>query len=118
MLAVFSAGRSAGAEAAPLVGAELKEAISGRTVMMSMSLGSMPITYRPNGTMKASSYAVGVVTGVSTDTGRWWVSGNNLCQRWNKWFDGQQFCHAMSKAGSKLLWVRDDGLSGSAKVIQ
>lgn len=104
------------ATAEPLSGDALRKTIAGKTVIMTMNLGSLPITYRSNGTMSASSSAIGMVTGIPSDSGRWWVSGRNLCQKWKKWFEGRQFCHAMSKKGGTLYWVRNDGLSGSATV--
>ncbi len=106
------------ARADSLAGAGLRESIAGKTVLIMMSLGSLPVAYRTDGTMSAQSRAAGVATGVAKDTGRWWVSGNNLCQKWRKWFSGQQYCHAMSKKGEILHWVRDDGLSGTAKTLR
>lgn len=113
-----AAAAAGAARADVLAGAALRESIAGKTVLMSMSLGSLPIAYRANGTMSAQSQAVGLATGVSKDTGRWWISGKNLCQKWQKWFSGQQYCHAMSRSGATLRWVRNDGLSGTAKVLR
>lgn len=116
--AMLSLAGASPSQADTITGPALQQTLAGKTVVMSMSLGSLPIAYRANGTMSASSKAVGAATGVSKDTGRWWVSGRNLCQKWQKWFSGQQYCHAMSKKGETLFWVRNDGLAGTAKVLR
>lgn len=115
-IAAGSGSPRAGSEA--LAGPALQRSIAGKTVLMSMHLGSLPITYRANGTMTAASVAIGRATGVPEDEGRWWIAGGNLCQRWNKWFSGQRYCHAISREGETLHWTRDDGLTGTAKVIR
>ena len=51
------------------------------------------------------------------DRGRWWVSGNRLCQKWQQWYDGKTFCFTVTKlADNRIRWVRDDGKSGFARL--
>lgn len=105
-------------EDAALSDSDLRKAIAGRTVMLSTPIGSLPINYRRNGTMfGAVSILLSNYTGSKKDTGRWWVSGNQLCQKWSKWLDGQSFCYTMRKVGStKVVWNRNDGRSGTATI--
>jgi hypothetical protein len=28
----------------------------------------------------------------ASDRGKWWISGNQLCQRWTSWMDGKSYC--------------------------
>jgi hypothetical protein len=52
-----------------------------------------------------------------TDKGRWWVSGNKLCQQWQEWYKGRTFCFTVAKLSSdRIRWVRDDGKSGVARL--
>ncbi|MFM1816887.1 MAG: hypothetical protein RLZ98_3582 [Pseudomonadota bacterium] len=81
-------------------------------------MGSLPIRYRANGTMAGS---VGVMlsnyTGSKSDTGKWWITGNRLCQKWSKWLDGRSHCYTMRKVGDKRVsWSRDDGRTGVATI--
>ena len=51
------------------------------------------------------------------DRGRWWVSGNKVCQKWQQWYDGRTFCFTVAKlSDSRIRWVRDDGKSGVARI--
>jgi hypothetical protein len=50
---------------------------------------------RGNGSMAGS---MGVVAASlargdgASDRGKWWISGNQLCQRWTSWMDGKSYC--------------------------
>jgi hypothetical protein len=51
------------------------------------------------------------------DSGRWWVDGSRLCQKWTSWYDGRTFCFVLRPVDEKrLAWERDDGLSGIARI--
>ncbi len=52
-----------------------------------------------------------------TDSGRWWISGNRLCQRWQTWYNGQQMCFQLvSLGGDRLRWTQDNGDTGIARI--
>jgi hypothetical protein len=45
------------------------------------------------------------------------VRGTRLCQKWQNWYDGKQFCFTLSRGdGDRLYWTRDDGLEGRARI--
>lgn len=45
------------------------------------------------------------------------VSGNRLCQKWQRWYDGRTFCFTVTRlSAEKIRWVRDDGKSGVARL--
>lgn len=108
----------AAADPAAMSDGALRKAIAGRTVLLATPMGSLPINYRSNGTMFGSvNLILSGYTGSKKDTGRWWVSGNQLCQRWSKWLEGQSYCYTMRKVGgSKVVWNRSDGRSGTATI--
>jgi hypothetical protein len=107
------------AKAAELSGPEIRQLIGGEKVRLSTPFGiALPLHYRENGVV------VGDVSGISAarmlaprEEGRWWISGNSLCQKWPSWYDGRQFCFKItSLGGGKITWLRDDGASGTARI--
>jgi hypothetical protein len=120
-LAVVAAGCVAATPAAAteLSGPEIRQLIGGEKVRLSTPFGvALPLHYRDNGVV------VGDVSGFSAarmlaprEEGRWWISGNSLCQKWPSWYDGRQFCFKItSLGGGKITWLRDDGASGTARI--
>jgi hypothetical protein len=103
-----------------LTGKSLRSAISGKTIHLHTPVGStVPIRYRPNGTMTGSSSAsLAALAGekVTKDRGRWWVSNSQLCQKWRNWSDGRSYCYKLSVNGSSVYWTRSDGRSGTARL--
>lgn len=51
------------------------------------------------------------------ETGKWWVEGEKLCQKWQSWYDGKTLCFTVRRTGKAFIsWTRDDGLSGTARI--
>lgn len=102
-----------------LAGDELKRTISGKEVYLATPFGGeFPLNYRSDGVVDGSGKAIGLGKFMQpTDTGRWWVDGSKLCQQWKSWYDGKPFCFTVQALGeNKISWVRDDGLSGTARI--
>lgn len=102
-----------------LAGAALKSFISGKRVYLAVPLGGeIPLNYRAGGVVDGSGEAAGLGRYMTPkDKGRWWVSGNRLCQKWQQWYDGRTFCFTVAKLSeNRIRWVRDDGKSGVARV--
>jgi hypothetical protein len=107
------------AEPVSLAGDELRRAISGKTVYLRISGFELPIRYAANGRMmgKMSTVAASFSRGDgSQDRGKWWVSGDQLCQQWTAWMDGKAYCYKLTREGSTVHWVRNDGRSGTARI--
>ena len=122
LAAAFSAlalGAALAAEPASLSGDELRKAVSGKTVYLTISGFELPIRYSPSGSMEGS---MGVVAASlargdgASDRGKWWISGNQLCQRWTSWMDGKSYCYKLTLRGKAITWVRNDGRSGTARI--
>lgn len=101
-----------------LNGSELRKAVAGKTVYLSTSGIVLPISYRSNGTMRGQlkAFAAALAGGKPTDSGRWWISNDQLCQRWNRWLDGKSYCYKLTRNGQSVVWVRNDGRSGTARI--
>lgn len=107
------------AEPLELAGEELRKAISGKTVFLNISGFELPIQYAPNGRMsgRMSTVAASFSRGDgSQDRGKWWVSGAQLCQQWSSWMEGKAYCYRLTREGSRVRWVRNDGRSGTARI--
>ena len=122
LTAVFSAlalGAALAAETASLSGDELRKAVSGKTVYLRISGFELPIRYSPGGSMSGRMGAVAATLARgngASDRGKWWVSASQLCQRWSSWMDGKTYCYKLTRNGSTVRWVRNDGHSGTARI--
>jgi hypothetical protein len=107
------------AESVTLAGDELRQAISGKTVYLKISGFELPINYSANGRMtgKMGTVAASFSRGDgASDSGKWWVQDDQLCQKWTSWMDAKQYCYKLSRNGSSVRWVRNDGRSGTARI--
>lgn len=107
------------AEPVSLAGDELRKAISGKTVYLNISGFELPIRYAANGRMtgKMSTVAASFSRGDgASDSGKWWVANDQLCQKWTSWMDSKQYCYKLTRTGSTVRWVRNDGRSGTARI--
>jgi hypothetical protein len=95
----------------------LKETVAGKTVDLDTPFGvAIPITFHGNGLMSGKAGVLEYFLGAQVDRGRWWVANGQLCQKWFKWLDAQPSCMRLKQDGNKILWRRDDGLSGTATI--
>jgi hypothetical protein len=107
------------AEPITLGGDELRKAITGKTVYLNVSGFELPIRYAANGRMsgKMSTVAASFSRGDgASDTGKWWVADDQLCQKWSSWMDGKSYCYKLTRNGASVQWTRNDGRSGTARI--
>ncbi|MXN66923.1 hypothetical protein GR183_18565 [Stappia sp. GBMRC 2046] len=118
MIAIGSLAQAAIANS-EMTGSEIKAAVSGKRIFLKTPFGGeFPLYYRENGKVDGSGKAIGLGRFMKpSDSGRWWVQGDRLCQQWRSWYDGKRFCFTLAEqGGNTLLWTRDDGLSGRARI--
>ena len=102
-----------------LRGEALREAVSGKRIYLSVPLGGeLPLYYQPDGRVDGSGEAAGLGRFLKpSDSGRWWVEGEKLCQQWESWYKGRVFCFTVKKLPeNRIAWARDDGESGIARI--
>lgn len=107
------------AEPVTLAGDELRQAISGKTVYLNISGFELPIRYTANGRMsgKMGTVAASFSRGDGAqDRGKWWVTGDQLCQQWTSWMNAKSYCYKLTRNGSTVHWARNDGRSGTARI--
>ena len=111
------AGGPASAQPVDLGDEGLKQTVTGKTVHLDTPFGvAIPITYHGNGLMSGKAGVLEYFLGAQADRGRWWVANGKLCQKWFKWLDAEPSCMQLKQDGNKILWRRDDGLSGTATI--
>jgi hypothetical protein len=104
-----------------LSGADLKSLIAGKRIYLAAPAGGeFPLYYRTDGRVDGTGEALGLGRFLKPkDSGRWWIEGSRLCQQWQSWYDGKEFCFTIRTTGpNRIYWVRDDGLSGAARIGQ
>jgi hypothetical protein len=103
------------AQTGPLAGERLRAAVAGKTVSFATPAGAVPIRYRADGTMVGQSNQVlAPFLGSERDHGRWWIAGDQLCQRWSNWLEGKSHCYKLRRLGRIVHWTRNDGRRGTA----
>lgn len=107
------------ANASQLSGAEIKSVIIGKQVMLKTFWGGFPLRYATSGSVTGDGTALGLAKFFAPkETGKWWVAGNQLCQQFPTWYHGRKFCFTLSMQNATTLkWVREDGYSGTAKIL-
>lgn len=118
-MTIASTGGHAFATGTQLAGDGLRQAVSGKRIYLAVPLGGeLPLFYRPDGRVDGSGEAVGLGRFLKPkDTGRWWVQGGQLCQKWQAWYDGRTYCFTIRDlGGNKIAWSRDDGEKGVARI--
>lgn len=103
----------------PVEGDAIKQLVSGKRIYLAAPIGGeFPLYYRADGQVDGSGEAIGLGRFLKPkDKGRWWVRGNNLCQKWETWYDGKTICFTLTDlGGSKVKWVQDNGDTGVARI--
>ena len=117
--ALSAPATAAVADSVSLAGDELRQAVTGKTVYLNISGFELPIKYAANGRMtgKMSTVAASFSRGDgSSDSGKWWVADDQLCQKWSSWMESKQYCYKLTRNGNAVRWVRNDGRSGTARL--
>lgn len=110
---------SAPANAEVLSASEIKQTVVGKRILLATRYGvEFPLVYRNNGSVKGDGTGTGLGRFFSPkETGKWWVKGRTLCQKFPTWYDGRTQCFTLEKiGGNKLRWKSTDGRSGTARV--
>lgn len=98
---------------------DIRSRISGNRIYLAAPLGGeFPLFYRQDGRVDGTGEALGIGRWVRpTDSGRWWISGNRLCQQWQSWYDGKRMCFQLIDLGqNRLRWNQDNGDTGVARI--
>lgn len=120
-LAAIATSAFANASEKLLSGEEMRRVVTQNRIYLATPLGGeLPLTYFADGRVDGSGEAVGLGRWLApTDKGRWWITGNQLCQQWEQWYKGRRFCFTLERAGpGAVIWRRDDGSTGKARLAR
>lgn len=110
---------STATRAAGMTEADIREKIIGRTIYLEAPMGGeFPLNYRTSGVVDGDGKALGIGKLIQpSDTGKWWIADDKLCQQFNTWYKGAKMCFDLTVTGAdKVKWVRDNGESGMARI--
>lgn len=99
-------------------GSEIREMVTRNRIFLATPLGGeFPLTYRADGVVDGSGEAVGLGRFARPkDRGRWWIEGDQLCQRWQSWYDGKRMCFVIRLSGqNRFTWQQDNGDRGRGR---
>jgi hypothetical protein len=98
--ACLCAATIAEAEPVPLSGQAITVLVAGATVEIDTPLGTkLPVRYTLDGKISGQARDLASYLGAASDTGRWWVAADQLCHKWNRWFDSEPQCLAAEEGG-------------------
>ncbi|MFD0917976.1 hypothetical protein ACFQ14_16350 [Pseudahrensia aquimaris] len=98
---------------------DIPSLITDKKVILSTTYGEMPLRYNADMTVIGDGSNTGLVRFFAPkEQGKWWISENQLCQSWPTWYDGKPYCFKIEKTGAdSIKWTRNDGYSGTAKIV-
>lgn len=99
--------------------AEIKQSIIGKRIYLAVPFGGeFPLNYRVNGQVDGSGEALGLgKLAKPSDTGRWWIDGDRLCQKFTTWYKGEPMCFELERISDNTLkWTRNNGQTGTARI--
>ena len=115
--ACLCAATVAEAELVRLSGQEISDLVAGTTVEIDTPLGTkLPIRYTLDSKVSGQARDLASYLGAASDTGRWWVISDQLCHKWNRWFNSEPQCLRLWKEGRTIHWRSQDGNSGTAVI--
>jgi len=115
---LLSVASAAGAAAVAVTGPEIETLLSGATVEMDTPLGrKITVRYVAGGRLSGNAGELGSYLGAPTDSGRWWIVGNRLCNKWMKWFEAEVQCLDLERDGQRLVWQNQTGTRGTATIV-
>ena len=100
-----------------MTGSEIGKLVAGAVVAIDTPLGkSVSVRFDSEGRMTGEAGELASYLGSSTDKGRWWIAGNELCQTWSKWFSREEQCLTLKRQGQRFRWTNQAGTSGTAAI--
>jgi hypothetical protein len=115
--AAWLCAMAVGARSADLTGEQIKDLLAGATVEIDTPLGTkLPVHCGRDGRLLGEAGSLAWYLGGATDRGRWWVVGDQVCLKWNRWLSSEPQCLRLRKEGRLIRWRMRDGNSGTATV--
>ena len=115
--ACLCAASLAAAQSSALSGQQIDDLVAGATVEIDTPAGTkLPVRYARDGKLTGEARDLASYLGAAFDRGRWWVSSDRLCHKWDRWFNSEPQCLRLSREGRLIRWHTQDGSSGTARI--
>lgn len=102
-----------------LAGQELSALLAGAVIEIDAPLGyKLPVAFGMDGSLAGEARDLAFYLGSPTDTGRWWVKGDQVCHKWKQWLKSEVQCLRLKRDGRTLHWTSRDGETGTARIVQ
>jgi hypothetical protein len=103
--------------ASALSGTQISDLVAGATLAIDTPLGTkLPVRYARDGRLSGEAGGLVSYLGAASDKGRWWVTSDQLCHKWNRWFGSEPQCIRLSREGRVIHWRSQDGYAGTATI--
>ena len=102
-----------------LDGGAIENLIADRRVHLSTPYGiRLPLRYSSDGSVTGDISGFSMASMFTpSETGRWWTDGDQMCQEFPTWYDGEAFCFTIEQTGeASIRWKRNDGMEGTATI--
>jgi hypothetical protein len=105
------------AQSSTLSGQQIHDLVVGTRVEIDTPIGTkLPIRYGRDGRLSGEARGLASYLGTAFDNGRWWVASDQLCHKWNRWFNSEPQCMRLSREGRTIHWRTRDGYAGTAVI--
>ena len=99
--------------------ADIKSDIIGRRIYLATPLGGeLPLYFHTSGKVDGSGDAIGLGKFFRpSDTGKWTIEGDRLCQQFTTWYNGDKQCFDLERTSpTAVFWRQNNGQSGVARI--
>jgi len=115
---LISVATSAGAAPVGIPGSEIAGLVSGAKVELDTPLGkTISVRFATGGRLSGEAGELASYLGAASDTGRWWIEGDRLCNKWLQWFEAEPQCLELKRSGQKIHWRNQAGTGGTATIV-
>ena len=105
------------AQSSTLSGQQINDLVAGATVEIDTPVGTkLPLRYARDGKLSGEARGLASYLGSAFDKGRWWVATDQLCHKWNRWFNSEPQCMRLIREGRTIHWRTQDGYAGTAVI--
>ncbi|MEO0618734.1 MAG: hypothetical protein AAFZ01_05580 [Pseudomonadota bacterium] len=111
---------SHGAPRAALDGPAVRDLVAGARINLHTPIGTrIPVEYGVDGSLAARTSGMAAwYLGAAADTGKWWIKGHRLCQKWTVWFKRETKCVEIRRRGNTFHIKDSDGETGTASIAR
>jgi hypothetical protein len=103
------------AEPIKMTNVAIQRDVVGGVLKIDTPLGlQIPVHVGSDGLVTGEAGPLATMLGASKDRGHWWLSGDQLCVKWFRWFEARPRCISARREGDRIYWSESGGETGTA----